>query len=250
MKKGDTTNCCIRKMIKAVIFDLDDTLYDYKALDREAGSRVKTFVCKRLEISEERYEEAFLHGRKETKDCLGDTGASHNRMLYYQKTLEYLDYKPLSLSLQMYEMYWGTFLTKMQLYPGVRELLDVLHEMGMKIGICTDLTAHIQHRKLEALGLVDDVDCLVTSEEAGREKPAPEIFALCLEKLKMKPAEVCFVGDSYRRDVLGAVSAGMHAVWFCPGEEQICREDAKVYDIVKDYGQLRKLLDMWEELER
>lgn len=230
-------------MIKAAIFDLDDTLYGYKALDREAGDRVKMLVCKNLKVSEERYEEAFKRGRKATKDILGNTGASHNRMLYFQKTLEYLDCKPLSLSLQMYETYWGTFLTQMQLRPGVRELLDGLHDKGIKIGICTDLTAHIQHRKLEALGLVDDVDCLVTSEEAGQEKPAPEIFALCLEKLGLRPAEVCFIGDDYKKDVMGAVAAGMHAVWLCPEEKAESMNSGQDYHIVKDYGQLEELLN-------
>ncbi len=230
-------------MIKAAIFDLDDTLYGYKALDREAGDRVKMLVCKNLKVSEERYEEAFKRGRKVTKDILGNTGASHNRMLYFQKTLEYLDCKPLSLSLQMYETYWGTFLTQMQMRPGVRELLDGLHDKGIKIGICTDLTAHIQHRKLEALGLVDDVDCLVTSEEAGQEKPAPEIFALCLEKLGLRPAEVCFIGDDYKKDVMGAVAAGMHAVWFCPEEKTESMNSGQDYHIVKDYRQLEELLN-------
>lgn len=236
-------------MIRAVIFDLDDTLYDYKTLNREAERRVTDFVCKELGVSEERYEEAFLRGRRETKERLGDIASSHNRMLYFQKTLEYLNCKPLSLTLQMYETYWGTFLTKMELYPGARVLLDKLHERGILIGICTDLTAHIQHRKLEALGLTDDVDCLVSSEEAGCEKPAPEIFALCLEKLKVSPAQVCFVGDSYERDVMGAVAAGMHAVWFHPGEssETIDRgrmRDAKGYDIVMNYEQLESLMDV------
>lgn len=230
-------------MTGAVIFDLDDTLYDYKSLDREADKRVQDFVCNKLGIDETRYQDAYMHGRRETKEQLGNVGASHNRMLYFQKTLEYLDRRPLSLCLQMYEIYWGTFLGKMKLYPGAREVLNRLHDKGIPVGICTDLTAHIQHRKLEALGLTDDIDCLVTSEEAGQEKPAQEIFAMCLHKLRRKPEEVCFVGDDYRRDITGAMAAGMRAVWFCPGgEETVCRDGAKGYEVVKDYGQLGKLL--------
>lgn len=235
-------------MIKAVIFDLDDTLYNYKSLDKEAGSRVKSLVCKRLEVSEERYEEAFIRGRQVTKERLDDTGASHNRMLYFQKTLEYLGCKPLPLCLQMYETYWGTFLTKMKLYPGVRGLLDKLHAKGIKVAIGTDLTAHIQHRKLETLGLVDDVDCLVTSEEAGHDKPSPEVFALCLEKLGMKPDEVCFVGDDYRRDVMGAVAAGIPAVWFRPANEPGDEDSSVDYKVVRDYRQLEELLITGERL--
>lgn len=230
-------------MLQAVIFDLDDTLYDYKSLDREAGRRVQDLVCKTLNIDEVKYQEAYMCGRRETKEQLGNTGASHNRILYFQKTLEHLACKPLPLSLQMYETYWGTFLREMKLYPGARKLLDRLHERGILVGVCTDLTAHIQHRKLEALGLSQDIDCLVTSEEAGQEKPAAGIFALCLKKLAVSPAEVCFVGDDYKRDVAGALAAGMHAVWFCPDKRFACRDEGIAYDVVADHGQLEMLLE-------
>lgn len=109
---------CVKGMIQAVIFDLDDTLYDYKTLDQEANRAVQDFVCESLGIDEMKYKDAYMRGRRETKEQLGSVGASHNRMLYFQKTLEHLNHKPLSLSLQMYETYWGTFLTKMKLYPG------------------------------------------------------------------------------------------------------------------------------------
>ena len=203
-------------MIKAVVFDLDDTLYGYEALDREARDRVKELVCGELKIAAEVYEEAYAYGRSETKRQLADMAASHNRLLYCQKTLEYLGVNPMPFSLRMYEAYWGTFLEKMRLFDGVREFVDRMREQEMTIMSCTDLTAHIQHRKIEALGLVEDIKYLVTSEEAGREKPAPEMFALCLEKLKKRPEEVCCIGDSLERDVKAALAAGMQAVQFYP----------------------------------
>ena len=54
-------------MIKAVIFDLDDTLYGYEALDKEARMRVRALVCGELGIAAEDYEEAYAYGRGETK---------------------------------------------------------------------------------------------------------------------------------------------------------------------------------------
>ncbi|MBO5473148.1 MAG: HAD-IA family hydrolase [Lachnospiraceae bacterium] len=206
-------------MIKAVIFDLDDTLYAYEALNIEAGRRAEEFACGKLGITADKYQEAYRFGRTETKRQLGDVGASHNRLLYFQKTLEYLGVKPMPLSLRLYEIYWGTFLENMRLYPGVRQLIDRLHEKGIVIAVCTDLTAHIQHRKLEALGLCDDISYLITSEEAGKEKPAPEIFDLCLRKLGMTAGEVCYIGDNYRKDIEGAASAGMQTVWFHPEQD-------------------------------
>lgn len=232
-------------MIKAVIFDLDDTLYDYKALERAAFECVGELVRERLGVSEEQCEEAFMRARQVTKAKLGETATSHSRMLYFQKTLEYLDIRPLYLALEMYETYWGFFLDNMILYPGVRELLEALHEKYIRVGVCTDLLAHIQHRKLRRLGMMDDVDCLVTSEEAGVEKPAPGIFHLCLEKLRLPAEEVCFVGDNLERDVKGAMAAGLQAVWFHPESEgdlreRMMRDDI---DVVANYKELYQLLD-------
>lgn len=205
-------------MIRAVILDLDDTLYAYGLLDAEARARVQAYICEELRIPPQRYEEAYRFGRQETKRRLGDVAASHNRMLYYQKTLEYLGVKPIPLSLKMYEIYWGTFLENMRLYDGARAFLDRMRARGITVMICTDLTAHIQHRKIEALGIADDISYLVTSEEAGREKPSPEIFRLCLDKLGLAPEEVCCIGDSPVKDVEGARALGMRAVLFRPGE--------------------------------
>ena len=242
-------------MIKAFIFDLDDTLYAYEALDKEARKRVQELTCGKLGISEEQYQQAYQLGRTRTKDQLGNVAASHNRMLYYQKTLEYLGAKPMPLSLQLYETYWGTFLEQMKLYPGVRELFDCFHRDNIKIAVCTDLTVHIQHRKLEALGLAADIDYLITSEEAGREKPAGEMFRLCLDKLGLAAAEVCYVGDSFGKDIEGAMAAGMQAVWFQPEGAQKPEgtqepEEKKGYLVVHNYDQLRTVYEQWMHTEQ
>lgn len=239
-------------MMRAVIFDLDDTLYSCIPLDKKAKENVARFTCAELAISKEQYQEAYQFGRRETKKRLANVGSGHNRLLYCQKTLEYLGIPPMPLSLRMYEEYWGTFFREMELFPGVRELLRYLREMEIPVMICTDLTAQIQHRKIEALGIAGEIRYLVSSEEAGKEKPSKEIFDLCLEKLNLPPGEIWYVGDNFVRDVQGALQAGMNAVWFHPEagtEEGAGQEEPHsaaleegCYRVVSDYRELKKVL--------
>lgn len=236
-------------MIEAVIFDLDGTLYDYTELDEKAGHNVEMFTCKTLGISADKFREAYRFGREETKKRLADFGAGHNRLLYFQKMLEYLGVLPMPLSLQIYEQYWGTFLRNMTLFPGAKEVFQYLRQKQIPIAICTDLTAHIQHRKIEALGIAPDITYLVSSEEAGREKPAKEVFDLCLEKLKLPPEHVWYVGDNLEKDINGAMQAGMQPVWFHrthQAERAEAGGEAKTaadfYREISDYAQLLSIM--------
>ena len=81
------------------------------------------------------------------------------------------------------------------------------------------MTADWQYAKLKRLGLMAYVDFIVTSEEAGAEKPDAALFLLCAEKAGCTPEECAFVGDSLLGDALGARDAGMAAYWLCPHPE-------------------------------
>ena len=223
-------------MFKAAVFDLDDTLYDYGGLNKRAVAQLCEFTCGKLEISESLFYDAYRWGRDETKRCLGKTGASHNRLLYCQRALEYLNRTPAGLALDMYEVYWGYMLEHMCLRDGAMELLKYCKECGLKIGICTDLTAHIQHRKIRKLGLELAVDVIVTSEEAGVEKPGEAIYKMLLEKLSVPPKEVIFIGDSLEKDVVGPEKMGMCGVWFHGMEDGVHR-------VVSSLREVREILD-------
>ena len=124
--------------------------------------------------------------------------------------------------------------------PGVWELLQRLNQSGVKVAVCTDLTTHIQHRKLRELGIADFVDVFVSSEEAGAEKPDRRIFDMAIHKLGMPSSEMIYVGDSYEKDVIGASDAGIRPVWFNPyGRLWKGREVKKALEITR-----------MEELER
>ena len=204
-------------MIRAIVFDLDDTLYDcLHENDKAVDDTVRYVANELLHIDEVTVMKAFEEGRDMVKDQLSawDMAAQHNRVLYFQKMLEILGVSPFKYDLQVYNYFWNNFLNKISIFPGALEFIDDMKARGIKIGICTDMTAHIQFRKIDRLGLTGRLDAMITGEEAGIEKPNRRMFDMIATKLGVKNDEVIYVGDSYKKDVMGAKNAGMTPVWY------------------------------------
>lgn len=205
-------------MIKAIIFDLDDTLYDcLHENDQAVEDAVMTMARRYLYMDPGEVRAAFMAGRdqikKEMAPC-GDMAAQHNRLLYIQRMLEILGVNPFDYALDLYDCFWNTFLERIRPFPGAIELLKWIKSQGLQIGICTDMTAHIQYRKIDTLELRPYLDALTTSEEVGVEKPDRRMFERALGKFGVEPSEALYVGDSYRKDVMGAIRAGIRPIWY------------------------------------
>jgi HAD hydrolase, family IA, variant 1 len=222
-------------MIKAVILDLDDTLYSYSELNEQGISKICKYTCQKLKIKKEKFYEAFDKAKKDVKITLEGVASSHNRLLYCQKTLENLNENPFSIALEMYEIYWQHILKNMKLNANVLEVLKFCKHKKIKIGICTDLTVHIQHRKIRKLGIDEYVDAIVTSEEVGVEKPDFKMYNKILEKLDVTPGEALFVGDSLKKDVLGSMEYGMKALWYS-------KTDNNKYQSIQNFNELLEIL--------
>ena len=201
-------------MIRAVIFDLDNTVYNYDECHEEAMKNLQEYACEKYALDTKTFNSKFDDAKKIVKNQLGNTGASHNRLLYMQTFLESIGRKPVDGAIELYNVYWDTMLENMHLFPYVLPLMIKLKENKICIGVLTDLTAHIQHRKIQKMGLTDYVEVLVTSEEAGKEKPSEIAFDKLKAKIKFAPEEILMIGDSQEKDIDGALQAGMHGILF------------------------------------
>lgn len=206
-------------MYKGILLDIDNTLYEYEPLHQKSQSRVFEYVEKEFKIEHETIKKAFKQAKLQVKQNTPETASSHNRLLYMQNLCELLDLDSLTHSMTLYNLYWDTFLDHLQLTPGARDLFNKAD--GLPICLVTDLTAHIQHRKVETLELNRWAKYMVTSEEAGCEKPHPFMFQLALHKLGLQPKDVCMIGDSFKKDIQGAQRLGIHAYWLAPKEQHI-----------------------------
>ena len=223
--------------MKAVIFDIDDTLYPYAPCDAAGTENMMNVLS---EISGHIYDEKeFTPLLSQAKDYVkkrtSETAACHNRVLYSQRLCEMTECLSAENVLALYNAYWDSFLEKMKLFDGAYELLCGIKERGIKIGFCTDLTAHIQMRKLIRLGISDIADGIVTSEESGAEKPSEIPFGMILEKLGVSASEAVMIGDDYKKDILGAEAVGMKAIQFGnKHHHRICVSDYReLADVLK-----------------
>ena len=224
---------------KGILLDLDDTLYNYDIAHEEGTYAVLSYTSNLLNKSKNEIEYMLLQAKKSVKKDLSGTAASHNRLLYFQRMLEGFNVNAQLHALKIYEIYWVTFLNSMQLYPGVNEFIEF--SKGIPICLVTDLTAHIQHRKLDKLGLCQHINFMVSSEEAGREKPDPYIFLLALDKLKLRKNEVIMIGDNFNKDIIGASSIGINSFWINHKRKEPPIVNNKIKE-VSDFLQLREML--------
>jgi len=95
--------------------------------------------------------------------------------------------------------------------PDVPWGLSRLREMNLTIGLITNTHTNMPELAVE-LGLATLLDFIVTSTDAGAEKPDPAIFRLALERGEAQPEEAIYVGDSYEVDVLGGEAAGIPGI--------------------------------------
>ena len=202
-------------MIRTVILDIDDTLYDWATVDPPVVREfIGPYVEKHFGWTVEEYYRRLYAATDELVAFSGTTGDCRDRIIRYQLMAEGAGFPPEPYAYDMYHLYWDNMLERIKPFPGTEETLKALKARGIRIGVCSDNTAELQFRKLRVLGLWKYMDFVVTSAEAGVEKPSPKIFERALSKAGCAPEECLFVGDVYEKDVLGPEKAGMKALWF------------------------------------
>lgn len=188
----------------AILFDTDNTLYPYDPAHSAAQSAVREKVVKTFSIKPETFDKAFKEARQQVKTRLRHTASSHSRLLYLQRMLEIMGLgSQVLLALDFEQTYWRTFLSNAILFDQVKELLDDLRLLGIPTAIVTDLTAQIQFRKVVYFGLDHYFDYIVTSEEAGFDKPHEAPFKIAVEKMRPKGDLIWMIGDNPVNDIRG-----------------------------------------------
>jgi HAD superfamily hydrolase (TIGR01549 family) len=195
---------------KGIIFDLDDTLYNYKKCNEKAYEEVKIyFINNKYKFNFDIDLELI---KKNVKSTLNQTASSHNRFIYFKKIIEKNNI-PYSEVIKINEIYWECFYKNMKLFEGVLKFLIKLKEDKKKIIILTDFQTEYQLIKLEKLNILNYIDYIITSEEIGIEKPSFKMFDAVIEKTKIKKEELIMIGDNFEKDIQGADNYGIYSYY-------------------------------------
>ena len=218
-------------MIKAVLFDFDETLQDRTAAFEKY---MDTFMAQFLPDLDKK---EFLKRRKDMVDT--GNGGYVDREAWYQSLIELWGWEDAPSKTVLANHYDTQFGLHNVIFDGTVPLLNALRERGIKTGVITNGPSELQHMKMEQSGLLPLCDILVVSGDLPFAKPDPRIFTYTAEKLGLDARECIYVGDHPINDIQGALSAGMGVVrmnwgWF---ENQDIRPDiptiTEIYDVIK-----------------
>jgi HAD superfamily hydrolase (TIGR01549 family) len=202
---------------RAVLFDLDDTLFDHEQAARTALLRVHglhdvftewpfdAFALAHSRVLEELHVEVMAGGR-----TVDDAREERFRRLFAAADARTKDDERVRATAITYR---EAYLAARHPVEGALAVLAAL-KPRVRIGIVSNNLLEEQQGKLRLCGFDPYVDALVVSEAVGIAKPDPAIFAHALDALACRAAEAVMVGDSWPADIVGARAAGIRAIWF------------------------------------
>jgi len=189
---------------KAVLFDLDGTLFDRDASFLELVQ--DQYDCFAAEL-ERIPREVFVRRVVE----MDGHGYVDRRVVYRDLAREFCLPETTGENLTIH--FRDTYASYSRCFPEVPSALAALRASGMKLGIITNGSTSMQEQKIRQLGITDLMDEVLISEREGLRKPDRKIFERALERLRVVPAEGWYVGDHPLVDVHGAFEAGLTPVW-------------------------------------
>jgi len=211
-------------MIKAIIFDLDNTLLDFIKMKQFAVKVAITAMNEAgLDVNEKTaYQDIFnLYMEKgwENQQVFDD---------YLTQTTGEVSHKILAAGIVSYRRAREATLL---VYPNVNKTLIQLIKMGIKLAVVSDAPSREAWMRLYYLNLHHVFDPVLTFDDTGVRKPSPKPFKLALKGLNVKPEEALMIGDWPERDVVGAGQIGMKTVFARYGDTFGTIDSGANYDV-------------------
>jgi len=202
--------------IRAVLFDLDDTLFDHQYCARSALAVVRSMhpSLGQIEIPVLEAAHSTILERLHADVMVGRIPLDSARIERFRQLYETAGVSAdAALASRTAAAYRDAYVEGRRAVAGAAQLLAALRAR-VRVGIISNNLLEEQREKLRHCGLDGFCDVLVVSEEFGVSKPDPRLFEIALCRLDCPAHEAVMVGDSWAADVMGALAAGIRPIWF------------------------------------
>ena len=224
-------------MIKAIIFDLDNTLLDFVKMKQFAVKAAITAMIEAgLNVDEEKaYKDIF--------DLYVSKGWENQQVFddYLNQTVGNVSNKILAAGIVSYRRAREATLL---VYPNVNKTLIELIKMGIRLSVISDAPSREAWMRLYYLNLHHVFDPVLTFDDTGVRKPSPKPFEMALKIMKSTPDEVLMIGDWPERDVVGAKQIGIKTIFARYGDTFGTVDSGADWDVNDIY----ELVDIVKEL--
>lgn len=204
------------KKYKVLFFDLDRTLWDYRANSEQT---LNDLVTKHTPELVEKFDE-FLATFYEVNESLWLEYRNGKLSKEKLSTQRFIDtYKRLGVSAESFaekfsEDYINESPNKTRLFPKTIETLEYLKSKDYRMFLLTNGFVEVQKVKIRDSKLEPIFERMITSEEAGYQKPHKEIFEYALQIVEAEKADCLMIGDDLESDIEGAQNFGIDTVFF------------------------------------
>lgn len=226
-------------MIKAIIFDLDNTLVDFMAMKEAA---IEAAVLAMIDAGLKTEKET---AKKKIYEIYEEEGIEDQKVFdkFLTKELGKIDYRIHAAGIIGYRRAREAALV---LYPHVQLALMELIKRGLKLAVVSDAPRLQAWLRLAQLNLHHIVDVVITFEDTNRKKPAPEPFKMALQQLHVKAEEAIMLGDWAERDIVGAKLLGIKTIFARYGDRFGTKNSGADYEI-EDIVQILDIVDKLSE---
>ncbi|MEE9166961.1 MAG: HAD-IA family hydrolase [Candidatus Neomarinimicrobiota bacterium] len=215
-------------MIRAVIFDLDNTLLDFIKMKKSAVSAaVSAMLEAGLDVDPEQAFEDII-GLYKTK------GWENQEVFddFLRENSGHVNHKYLAAGIVAYRRAREASL---MLYPNVLRTLVALAKMRVKLVVISDAPTREAWLRIYYLNLHHLFDLVLTFDDIGERKPSAKGFRLVLKELHLDADEVLMVGDWPERDVVGASKLGIRTVYARYGDTSVTDDSGANWDVDNIY---------------
>ncbi len=231
--------------LRAVLFDLDNTLIDFMRLKRTASdAAARAMIAAGADFAFQPDEAGDILFGEYLKDIEGDRVFEEFLRKHHRQKLRLDQHTVDRITAAAVNAYLKAKLVHSEPYPQVRRTLLHLARLGLKMGIVTDAPRFKAYQRLEAAGLVDFFDFVITHTDHGEHKPHERPFREALDHLGTPPQAVLMVGDWPQRDMEGAKALGMQTAWAKYGHHTYDDPPEEADFVLERFGDLTRIVGM------